>query len=198
MTDRKFKATVRCIAGACLGFVWLAASIGFASETLPVTFSGGHETDKRDNGRPVELIAAALDVKPEVFRDAFSRVTPAKNGKPSGAEARRNKEILLKALGPHGITNERLDEVSNYYRYRPQEGELWPSTPAKAHAIVDSGRIKSIVVDEPGSGYSSAPTATIKGMGNVPLKVTLKFGTDLRKNGAVEKIEVDPSSSKKD
>src|SRR5689334_19403685 len=30
-----------------------------------VIFSGGHDTDPQDKGRPVVLIAAALDVKPE-------------------------------------------------------------------------------------------------------------------------------------
>src|SRR5690349_14821832 len=70
-----------------------------AAETrLPVTFSGGHETDSRDHGRPVVLVAGALGIKPEVFREAFSGVRPAKNGKPSGEEARRNKEALMKVL----------------------------------------------------------------------------------------------------
>jgi hypothetical protein len=35
---------------------------------VPVNFSGGHETDPRDHGRPVVLVAAALKVRPEVFR----------------------------------------------------------------------------------------------------------------------------------
>jgi hypothetical protein len=87
-----------------------------AAETkVPVTFSGGHETDPKDHGRPVVLVAAALEVKPEVFREAFSGVTPARGGKPSQEEARRNKAALMKVLKPHGVTNERLDEVSNYY-----------------------------------------------------------------------------------
>jgi hypothetical protein len=73
-------------------FVVIAHSMIYAAETtMPVKFSGGHETDRRDGGRPVVLVAAGLGVKPEVFRDAFSNVRPAKNGKPSGEEARRNK-----------------------------------------------------------------------------------------------------------
>lgn len=44
-----------------------------AAETkVPVTFSGGQEIGKSDFGRPVVLIAAALDVKPDIFREAFS------------------------------------------------------------------------------------------------------------------------------
>lgn len=170
----------------------LCAFRAFAEESkVPVTFAGGHETDRRDGGRPVVLVAAGLGVKPEVFRQAFSGVTPARNGKPTPEQARQNKEALLKVLGPYGVTNDRLDEVSNYYRYRPQNGELWPTTAAKAYAIVDNGQIKKIVVTEPGSGYSSLPTATIQGMEKVALKVTLQFGQDLTKNGSVGVVEVD-------
>jgi len=183
---------VRCILWAhVLGAVLITRG-SYAEETkFPVKFSGGHETDQRDHGRPVVLVAAGLGVKPEVFREAFSNVRPAKNGKPSGEEARRNKEVLMKALGPHGITNERLDEVSNYYRYQPQKGNLWPTTAAKAHAVVEDGKVKRIVVDEGGAGYSSPPTATVEGMQNVKLKVNLSFGKELKTNGAVEAIELE-------
>src|SRR6476620_10797851 len=94
---------------------------------VPIVFSGGHETDPRDRGRPVILIASALGVPPEVFREAFSHVHPAPPGRgPTPEEARRNKDALLGALSKYGVTNERLDEVSNYYRYRRDHGELWP------------------------------------------------------------------------
>src|SRR5947209_5523361 len=53
-----------------------------AGETrIPVTFAGGHETDPRDRGRPVVLIAAALGVPADVFRAAFRNVTPAPAGR---------------------------------------------------------------------------------------------------------------------
>jgi hypothetical protein len=162
-----------------------------ADETkIPVTFSGGHDTDPKDHGRPVVLVAAALGVKTEVFREAFSGVTPARDGRPSPEEARRNKDALLKVLKPYGVTNERLDEVSNYYRYQPQRGELWKTTAAKAYAVVEDGKIKSIVVTTAGSGYSTPPTATVKGMESVQLKVTLQFGKEFEKNGAISSIEV--------
>jgi len=162
-----------------------------AAETkLPVTFSGGHETDPKDGGRPVVLVAAALEVKPEVFRQAFSSVRPAKNGKPSAEEARSNKAALMKVLQPYGITNERLDEVSNYYRYQPQRGELWPTIPAKAYAVAEDGKIKQVVVTDPGSGYSTPPKATVPGLETILLKATLQFGKDLKKNGAVRAVEV--------
>jgi hypothetical protein len=43
---------------------------------VAVVFSGGHETEGVDHGRPVVLIAAALGVKPEVF----TRPAPAAAG----------------------------------------------------------------------------------------------------------------------
>src|SRR5436309_3576180 len=128
--------------GGCTSAIGMNDQANQAGETkVPVTFLGGHEISKNDFGRPVVLIAAALEVKPEVFREAFSGVTPAKGRKPSPDEARKNKAALLKVLAPHGVTNERLDEVSDYYRFRPDRGELWPTTAAKAHAIVAGGKI---------------------------------------------------------
>lgn len=61
------------------------------------------------------LIAAALGVKDENFREAFShvhRAGPCSSG-PTDAEARQNKAALMSALGKYGITDERLDAVSN-------------------------------------------------------------------------------------
>src|SRR4051812_47520904 len=92
----------------------VAVSRARPGDEFPVTFTGGHDTDPRDGGRPVVLVAAGLGVPPEVFREAFRGVTPARNGRPSAEEARRNKEALMKVLGPRGVTNDRLDEVSNY------------------------------------------------------------------------------------
>lgn len=95
-------------------------------ETVQLTITGGHETVPADHGRPVVLIASALGVKPEVFRTAFSRVMPAPGGtKPTAEQVRQNKEARLVALSPYGVTNELLDRVSDYYRYRPESGKLW-------------------------------------------------------------------------
>lgn len=168
-----------------------------AGETnVPITFSGGHETDRRDGGRPVVLVAAGLGVTPEVFREAFRGVTPARGRGPTGDEARKNKAALMRVLAPHGVTNDRLDEVSNYYRYQPQRGELWKTTPARGHAIVKEGKISQVVIMEGGSGYSSPPKATIAGFEGVQLKVDLRFEKDLKKNGAVSAITVVVPDSK--
>ncbi len=176
--------------------VGVTSAISLAGETnVPVSFSGGHEIGKNDFGRPVALIAAALDVKPEVFREAFSGVTPARGRAPSGDEARANKAALMKALAPHGVTNDRLDEVSNYYRFQPQRGQLWPTTAAKAHAIIENGKIKRIVVTEGGSGYCSPPTVKVEGFPNLELKATLEFTKDLKKNGAIAAVEIIPAKS---
>jgi hypothetical protein len=164
-----------------------------AEMKVPVTFSGGHEIGKDDYGRPIPLIAAALAVKPEVFRKAFSGVTPARGRGPSREEARKNKEALLKVLAPHGVTNERLDEVSDYYRFRPQAGEFWPTTAAKGHAIVEDGKLKKIVVTEPGAGYCSPPTVQVEGFKDVEVKTTLEFSKNLKTNGGISAIEILPA-----
>lgn len=194
--------TIRSIMTLTRGFIAmrvLTITVGLnnvvsqAAETkVSVTFSGGHEIGKNDFGRPAVLIAAALGVKPEVFREAFSGVTPAKGGKPSGEEARKNKAALMKVLEPHGVTNDRLDEVSNYYRYQPQRGELWKTTAAKAHAVVEDGKIKKVVVEEPGSGYSSLPDVKVEGFKETRFKVRLHLDKDLKKNGGIESIELVP------
>lgn len=157
---------------------------------VPLVFSGGHEIGRKDFGRPVALIAAALKVKPDQFRKAFSGVRPAKGGPPSREEARKNKQALMKVLQPLGVTNERLDEVSNYYRYRPQAGELWPTKSARGYAVIENGKIARIVITEGGSGYCSLPEVSIKGIEDISLKVSLHFDTDFEQNGAIEAVEV--------
>jgi hypothetical protein len=196
MTIRSIMTLTRGLITMCVltGTVGMNSVATQAAETkVPVTFSGGHEIGKNDFGRPVVLIAAALDVKPEVFREAFSGVTPAKGGKPSGEEARRNKAALMKVLKPHGVTNERLDEVSDYYRFQPQRGELWKTTSAKAHAVVEDGKIKKIVIEEPGSGYSSLPDVKVEGFKDAKLKVKLHLDKELKKNGGIDSIEITPA-----
>jgi hypothetical protein len=158
---------------ACTIAVIPSIAVGHAQAEemkIPVTFSGGHDLGKNDYGRPCTLMAAALGVKPDEFRKAFSGVTPSRGRGPSGAEARRNKEALMKVLAPLGVTNERMDKVANYYRFRPQNGELWPTKAAQAEAIVQDGKITKIVITDPGSGYCSPPNATVKGFENVRIR----------------------------
>jgi hypothetical protein len=155
-----------------------------------VVFRGGSETDSVDRGRPVALIAAALGVETEVFRQAFSGVTPAHGRGPSEAEARANKKVLLDALGKFGITNERLDEVSNYYRYQPQSGEIWQHTPATATATVENGEVVSVKITNAGAGYMAPPTVVVAGHPDVKIEATIEFTQELQTNGRLASLTV--------
>ena len=80
-------------------FIFAVSAHTFAADgtvtRVPVVFSEGHDTDPRDHGRPVALVAGALGVTSEVFRDAFSRVHPAGPDRgPSPEEARANKAAV--------------------------------------------------------------------------------------------------------
>ena len=158
---------------------------------VPVVFSGGHETEPVDRGRPVVLVAGALGVAPEVFRDAFSRVHPADPGVgPTGDEARKNKQALMSVLGKFGITNDRLDAVSNHYRYVRSRGETWPAKPATAFAVVKDGIVTSIEVTGGGSGYSSPPIVEVPNAKPFNCEVKLAFAKSFDHNGSVAAIKL--------
>ena len=167
-----------------------------AATQVPLVFSGGHDTDPRDHGRPVVLVAGALNVAPEVFREAFSHVHPAGpgSGGPTDAEARANKHALMDALAKYGVTDERLNEVSNRYRYRAWAGELWPTHDAAGYATVNNGVVTSFVITDSGFGYSSPPTVSLKDMPNVQTTATLAFDTNFEKNGAVQSVALAPDA----
>jgi hypothetical protein len=154
-----------------------------------VTISGGHQTDPRDHGRPVVLVAGGLGVSPEVFHDAFSRVHPVAPGSyPDDQRARQNKEVLLGALSRYGITNQQLDAVSDYYRYQPGSGQLWPTKPAEIQAVVQNGIVTSFEITDGGSGYTSQPTLSVPGYRISPVHVNLSFGKDFSKNGSIASV----------
>jgi hypothetical protein len=158
---------------------------------VPVVFTGGYETDPQDRGRPVVLVAAALGVPGEVFRAAFRSVRPAPAGQePDPAQVRRNKEALMSALSPYGVTNERLDTVSNYYRYNGRRGEMWRHRDAAAYATVRDGKVIGFTITDPGSGYSSTPTVTLQGREQPTVRATVVFGTDFEKNGSIKELSL--------
>ena len=157
-------------------------------ETGHVRFNGGYETDPRDHGRPVVLIGSALGVSPDAFRDAFSGVNPATIGPPSPARARANKRVLMDALSKFGVTNERLDEVSNFYRYNRQAGEVWRRTPATATAIVKDGKVTGFNITNAGAGYTTAPTVTVVGFEDLQVEVNIEFSTNFSTNGRVASL----------
>ncbi len=159
------------------------------SGEITVTFSGGYETDPRDKGRPVVLIASALGVSEDIFREAFSHVKPAGPGQePEPEQVNLNKKALMDVLGKYGVTNERLDEVSNYYRYNASAGETWPHTPATATATLENGVVTRFIITNPGAGYTSLPTVTVPGAENLRVLVTISYTTDFKTNGAVTEL----------
>lgn len=155
-----------------------------------VVISGGFDTDPQDRGRPVALVAAALGVPAEVFREAFSGVTPAGLDRgPTAEEAQSNKAALMSVLAPYGITNERLDEVSNYYRYNGRTEATWQKTLATAVPILTDGKITGVEITNPGAGYSSAPTVTITGPdGTVAATAEIALTQDFQTNGSLSSI----------
>lgn len=156
---------------------------------VPVVFSGGHDTDPRDGGRPVVLVANGLGVTPEVFREAFSHVRPARAGNaPEAAQVQQNKAALMNALGKYGIDNDRLDTVSNYYRYVRSRNELWTHTPAAANALVKNGVLVGFEIVHAGSGYTTPPTVSIPNLNATNVKIKLAFGKNLPTNGSISSI----------
>lgn len=181
-----------------MGMVWVegggAASrpvLGPGERMVEVEISGGHETDERDGGRPVVLVAGALGVPEGVFREVFKGVRPARGRGPTEEEARRNKEVLMRGLAKYGVTNERLDEVSNYYRYRRDRGELWANRPARVEAVVKEGRVVRVEIFDGGAGYSSVPEVRIEGVEGVKLRAVVEYGRDLETNGGIKGIVVE-------
>ena len=160
-----------------------------AETHVPLTITGGHDTVGVDRGRPVILVAAALNVPPEVFREAFSHVKPAGPGEqPEPDQVHKNKQALMSALGPYGVTNDRLNEVSNYYRYRRSDDEIWRHVDAAGFASVRNGVVTAVTITNPGAGYSSVPTVSVTGMDKLQLTPTLAFTTDLKTNGSIKSI----------
>jgi len=179
----------------------LAAAVPFASDaatspaakarTVAVRISGGHVTDPRDHGRPVVLVAAGLGVPTEVFRTAFSGVTPAGAGEePDPGQVDENKRALLKVLAPYGVTNERLDQVSNYYRYNGSAGETWRHVDATGRAVIRNGKVVSVTITRAGAGYSSAPAVTVPGHPGAKIAATVSYGRDLATNGGLATLKV--------
>ncbi len=96
----------------------------------------------------------------------------------------------MKVLGPLGVTNERLDTVSNQYRYPPGRGNLWRHEAAKAYATIRDGRVVGFTITHAGSGYTSAPKISVPGFDPLKATATLAFGTDFKANGSIKEIKL--------
>ncbi len=185
---------VLCVVGAAGG----QPQSGGSLTQVPVVISGGHETDPQDRGRPVSLVAGALGVPPEVFREAFRHVRPAPAGmEPDPQQVRLNKSALLSALSRYGVSNAKLDTVSDYYRYVRSRNETWPAKSAVAYALVKDRTVVKYVVTSAGSGYSSPPTVTVPGVPGATSKTQIAYSSVFAKNGALTAIVVLPPSTKK-
>lgn len=161
---------------------------------VPATISGGFETNPVDHGRPVILIANALGVAPEVFRETFTHVHPAGpgSGGPTREEAQKNKKALMDGLGKYGVTNDRLDTVSNYYRYPPGPGGRWKTKDASVNALVKDGKVTGFEVVDHGSGYTSEPTVTVPGVtAPASYKVKLAYTKEFETNGSISAITIE-------
>src|SRR4051812_651880 len=185
------------IAFALLSLILTASAetpIPAGVKRVPVTLSGGFDTDPRDRGRPVILIASALGVAPEIFRETFTHVHPAGPGRggPTREEAQQNKKALMDGLGKYGVTNDRLDTASNYYRYPPGPGGRWKTKDATANALVKDGKVVGFEVVDHGSGYTSEPTVTVPGVsGPASYKVKLAYTKDFDTNGSIASIALE-------
>lgn len=158
---------------------------------IRVEIISGHETVPVDHGRPVTLIGPALGVTPEIFREAFSGVSPAPAGSaPDRERVHSNKDALLRVLGPHGITNEELDRVSDYYRYNPGRGEMWPTREAEIYAVVKDGVVERFEIADSGAGYSSVPSINVPDTDQVNATVKLSFGKEIESNGSITAVEL--------
>ncbi len=81
----------------------------------------------------------------------------------------------MKVLSPKGVTNDRLDDVSDYYRFQPQSGKIWTHKPAEAQAVIVDGKIERIVITQPGHGYCSTPKVTVPGFEKEQFEVVLNY-----------------------
>ncbi|MEP6985895.1 MAG: hypothetical protein ABI970_09865 [Chloroflexota bacterium] len=94
-------------------------------------------------------------------------------------------------LAPYGITNEKLDEVSNYYRYKGSLGQTWPQTKAVAAAVVVDGKLTGLNITNAGAGYTSVPKVVVR-LGNVTYTgvATLLYTDDFKTNGSITSISL--------
>jgi len=187
---------VTAFVGTRMVMLWDSAKARALAAGDVVAIHDGHQIDPRDGGRPVVLIASALGVSEDVFRDTFSGVQPARGlSGPSNERVQENKRVLLDALGKHGVTNERLDEVSDYYRYRPGGIDLWRHRNAVVAVKIDAGQVVGFDVIDAGAGYTSVPKIFVPGHPNVTTDVKLAFGKDLATNGRIASVTVITPSS---
>jgi hypothetical protein len=102
----------------------------------------------------------------------------------------------MNALGKYGITDDRLNAVSNFYRYPPGRGNLWKNRPATANALVKNGAVIGYEITDAGAGYTTAPAVTVPTIAGATAKGEIAFGKDMETNGSVSGIAVAAQAGK--
>lgn len=69
----------------------------------------------------------------------------------------------------------------------PATAVITTTTPG---GTTENGKIKKLLTTDPGSGYSSTPTATVAGFEKVEFRVSVHFDQDLKKNGSIDTLKV--------
>ena len=99
----------------------------------------------------------------------------------------------MNALGKFGVTDDRLNAVSNFYRYPPGSRALWKNKPATANALLKNGTIVGYEITSGGYGYTRPPTVSAPGSDGAMAKVEISYGKYLETNGAVSAITISQS-----
>ena len=177
--------------GGCalvLSLLGTSACTATSPRVVAVTFTGGFELGANDYGRPVPLYAAMLGVSPDTFRQAFSGVRPDPGHAPSVVEQTANKNALLSVLATHGVTNDQLDRVANYYRFDSTRGGSWPHRAASAEATVVDGKVVAVRITDAGVGYTQAPQVSIDGFPQASVTAQVAFTTSFETNGHIASV----------
>ena len=110
-----------------------------------------------------------------------SAITAAGAGQEESADGRTRK---------HGVSNERLDEVSYDYRCNGSAGETWKHSTATATAIIMEGKVTGFTITNAGAGYLIASRVSVVGYGDVEVEATIEFSNDFKTNGRVTSLTV--------
>ena len=157
----------------------VSATASAPAKTAAVTLTGGHDTDPRDRGRPDVLVAAGLGVpRGRSQREAFfaRKASGWLGSTPDPQQVQLNKQALMSALGKYGVTNDRLDEVSNMYRYPARDPNLWKHTDAVVKAKVESGKVIGFVIENAAGWRYEFTDSERHGLSKMQrAKVTLHF-----------------------
>jgi hypothetical protein len=148
-------------------------------ERRSVTFNGGFETAEEDNGIPIILIAAGLNVtEPEMRETLMDKL---------GDNYNSNLELTDDYIDEMafqwretGIDRDRVINVMNAYRYDNNGNATWNIEEAEAYATLLNGQITGFVITK--------PTVSVEGVGQINTTMKQVYSTILNKNGSISEI----------